>query len=74
MIEQDGDQKMLNIVNDENGNELEKKDAIFLAFIADYGRNAVKNQKGINIKMPESSRKEKRMSRAEKQRLERIEQ
>ena len=64
---------MLNIVNDENGNELEKKDAIFLAFIADYGRNAISKKKNVNIKMPEKP-KEKRMTRAEKNKLERIEQ
>ena len=61
---------MLSIVND-NGNEMEKKDAIFLAFIADYGRNAIKD-KNVNIKMPQ--KKEKKLTRAEKNRLEKIEQ
>jgi len=61
----------LKVVDDENGNQLEKKDAIFLAFIADYGRNAIKD-KNVNIKMPQQ--KQKKISRAEKNRLERIEQ
>ena len=41
---------MLSIVND-NGNEMEKKDAIFLAFIADYSWEAVK-KKNKNITVP----------------------
>lgn len=61
----------MKVVDDENGNQLEKKDAIFLAFIADYGRNAIKD-KNVNIKMPQQ--KQKKISRAEKNRLERIEQ
>jgi hypothetical protein len=42
---------MLSIVNEENGNEMEKKDAIFLAFIADYSWDAIK-KKNKNIKIP----------------------
>ena len=42
---------MLNIVSDENGQEMEKKDAIFMAFVADYSWNAIK-QKNKNAKLP----------------------
>ena len=64
------DQKMLSIVNAEQGNELEKKDAIFLAFIADYSWDAVK-KKNKNIKMPQPQIK---MTQAEKNRIEKVEQ
>ena len=59
----------MNIVNEDN-NEMEKKDAIFLAFISDYSWDAVK-KKNKNLQMPKT---EKRMTQAEKNRLERIEQ
>lgn len=33
---------MLNIVCEENSNEIDKKDAIFMAFVADYSWDAIK--------------------------------
>lgn len=36
------DEKMLNIVSEENGHEMDKRDAIFMAFIADYSWDAIK--------------------------------
>ena len=50
---------------------MEKKDAIFLAFIADYSWDAIK-KKNKNIKLPQGP--QKRVSQAEKNRLEKIEQ
>lgn len=50
------DEKMLNIVSEENGHEMDKRDAIFMAFIADYSWDAIK-QKNKNIKMPTTERK-----------------
>lgn len=38
----DKDSKMLNIVSEENGQEIDKKDAIFMAFVADYSWDAIK--------------------------------
>jgi len=60
---------MLNIVSDQNGKEMDKKDAIFMAFVADYSWDAIK-QKNQNVKMPTAPVK---MSMQEKNRLEKIE-
>jgi hypothetical protein len=62
---------MLNIVNEDNGNAMEKKDAIFLAFIADYSWDAIK-KKNKNVNAP--TQPVKKISYAEKKRLEREEQ
>jgi len=42
---------MLSIVSEDNGNEMDKKDAIFMAFVADYSWDAIK-QKNKNAKAP----------------------
>ena len=60
---------MLNIVSEENGQEMDKKDAIFMAFVADYSWDAIK-QKNKNAKMPSAPVK---MSLQEKNKLEKIE-
>ena len=33
---------MLNIVSEDNGNDMDKKDTIFMAFVADYSWDAIK--------------------------------
>jgi hypothetical protein len=68
-FEAEKDEKMLNIVSEDNGNDMDKKDAIFMAFVADYSWDAIK-QKNKNAKPPPTQVK---ISLQEKNRLEKIE-